>query len=74
MNPNKGNEKGKIENLCKLVERRFLCKVKNVKNLQEAQNILIERLNKYNCAHKLKGNTKTIDDLFFGRKKIFERK
>jgi transposase len=64
MNASKGNEKGRVENVCKLIGKDFFSPIPKVKNLLEAQDILISKMARYNNGHKIKGRKKTILEYF----------
>jgi transposase len=63
MNIASGNEKGKVENLCKIVQQ-MLSPIPKVDSLSQAQDIIISKMEEYNDTHKIKGKKKSIKEFF----------
>ncbi|MDR2458000.1 MAG: IS21 family transposase [Clostridiales Family XIII bacterium] len=70
MNAGKGNEKGKVENLCKIIEKRILPNLPTFNSLSEAQDCITSRVNVYNNKHKLRYEKLSIAEKFEEEKKF----
>jgi hypothetical protein len=63
-NAAKGNEKGSVENLCKICERNFLVPIIRANSFLEVQEIIDARVMNYNNNHKIKGKNESIKELY----------
>lgn len=64
MNSGKGNEKGAVENECKISKLNFLSPIPKASDIKEIVEILNQRVNYYNQNHKIKGKKESIKNLF----------
>jgi transposase len=64
MNRAKGNEKGSVENLCKIAESNFFTPIPEGNSLKEINNNLLAKIIKYDMTHQVSGKTGTINERY----------
>lgn len=63
--PARGNEKGRVERQVKIDRQQFFTPLPNSMSLRELNDLLMSRVNAYNCAHKHpEFKDKTVDEVF----------
>jgi transposase len=63
MNRAKGNEKGSVENVCKIAESNFFTPIPRVRSLKELQDNISAQIIEYNNIHKIKTKKLTVAEL-----------
>ena len=69
-NVRRGNEKGQIENLVGYAKRNFLTPMPHVNSMDELNEILLARCEKYAQTHKVPGTNLTIQEAWEEEKKL----
>lgn len=70
-NPSEGHEKGLVENLVEYARNNFLVPVPRVESLSELNRYLLEKCQKYNDIHKIRGREFSVSQMLSASKAAF---